>query len=100
MRDLSPAFGGIPIHPACQSGEVTGLSPAPNAVFRNATCTRIGLNLYYKIDNYTYTPFWDWAGSVFPGHGIGLASPNAASTYYCPRVPNELRMVCDEAHAQ
>ena len=65
MRVLSPAFGGIPIHVAYQSKEVTDLSPAPNADCRNAT--RIGQNLHYKIDH--YTPFWDWTGSVFPGHG-------------------------------
>ena len=65
MRVLSPAFGGIPIHVAYQSKEVTDLSPAPNADCRNAT--RIGRNLHSKIDH--YTPFWDWTGSVFPGHG-------------------------------
>ena len=69
MCVLSPAFGGIPIqcHVAYQSKEVTDLSPAPNM---NADCrnaTRIGRNLHYKIDN--YTPFGDWTGSVFPGHG-------------------------------
>ena len=30
-----PAFGGIPIHAACQSEEVTGLSPSLNADCRN-----------------------------------------------------------------
>ena len=92
MRVLSPAFGGIPIHVAYQSKEVTDLSPAPNADCRNAT--RIGRNLHSKIDH--YTPFWDWTGSVFPGHGTDLpvliVSPRVVS--------NELKMVCDVAHAQ
>ena len=94
MRVLSPAFGGIPIHVAYQSKEVTDLSAAPNADCRNAT--RIGRNLHCKIDH--YTPFWDWTGSVFPGHGTDLpvliVSPRVVS--------NELimKMVCDVAHAQ